>query len=261
MLLYRAPNDEDGSTQPRPEPAGPDVNAAGIEGIQRMVKHAVMLCIVSVCLAAVSLCGCTRRTEETPDPVVEQLRSVRAGSPAEKERVESAISLRQNGVVDSQPVLFGAYIRRETDLGGGLVGSALGFTFYDEDEDVVGCVIREERTAPDGSRQVLVEEYPVFMHYPTDYPLQPRYFPIQIRASDQRKDDQRWKEYAETDIRDKISARDGMRYFIETLPPVYVSVPEPNHTNVLVSVYDRAGHESNPVEPHYVPPKRAMTPK
>jgi len=119
-----------------------------------MVKQAVVVALWAtiMCLAAMSLCGCTHRTEETPDPVIEQLRSIRPRSPAQKERVESAISLRQNGVVDSQPVLLATSMRRDMDLGVGRIGSALTFTFYDEDEDVVGCVIREERTAPDGSR-------------------------------------------------------------------------------------------------------------
>jgi hypothetical protein len=208
-----------------------------------------------------SLCGCAKK--EAPDPVVKHLRSALAKTPAgkERERVELAISLRQNGVVDPQPVLFGAYIRGDTDLGGGRVGPALFLAFYDEGEDVVGCVIREECTAPDGSRQTLVEKYPVFMFYPSDWPLQPRYLPIQIRASDQPKDDQQWQEYIQTDIRDKILARDGMRCFIETLPPVYVSAPEPNHADVQVSLYDRPGYESNPVELRYIPRKTGVKPR
>lgn len=220
-----------------------------------MVKQAVIVVLwaISICLAAMSLCGCTHHTEETPDPVVEQFRSFRPKSAAIKERIELAISLRQNGVVDSQPILLSADIIDDADLGGGQVGFAIALAFYDEDEDVVGCVIREERAAPDGSRQALVEKYPVLMYYPTDGPLQVRYVPIQVRTSDQQKDDQQWKEYTETDRRGKISARGGMEYFLETLPPVYVSVPEPNHTDVLMYLYDQAGHESDPVEPHYVP--------
>lgn len=32
------------------------------------------------------------------------------------------------------------------------------------------------------------------------------------------------------------------------MPPIYISVPDPNRVKVLISIYDRAGNESESVE-------------
>jgi hypothetical protein len=204
----------------------------------------------SICLAAMSLCGCTRDADKTPDPVVEKLRSLVPQSPAAKERIDLAISLRQNAVIDSQPVLLYAYVRDDADFGDGQPSFVVGLGFYDEDKDVIGCAVREERTTHSGSRETFVESYPVFTHYPMDGTLQFRSFPIQVRTSDQRKDDQQWQKYIEAHTLDEKSVR-NRESFARTLPPVYVSIPEPNHTDVMVYLYDRGGHESNTLQlPH-----------
>lgn len=214
-----------------------------------MTKQLVVrvLWTMSVSLAAMSFSGCADHKQKSPDPVLERLRSLSENALNQKP-FDLAISLRQNDIVDPEPVFLFAGISADTKSGEGRFGWALGVGFYDEDEDVVGCIIREERAGPDGLRETLVEKYPVFMYYPTKGPVEVRFpVPIQVRTSDERKDDQQWQKYTETQPPEEMYARDR-QYWRDTLPPMYMSIPEPNQINIYVSLYDRAGHESNPIE-------------
>ncbi|MBP7050695.1 MAG: hypothetical protein KBE65_06750 [Phycisphaerae bacterium] len=77
--------------------------------------------------------------------------------------------------------------------------------------------------------------------------------------ADQRKDERAWQEFAARSPREfRDLAADVNNAAIadpnidddEPLyyPPVWVSNPEPNNVRVFVSIYDRAGHESESYE-------------
>ena len=117
---------------------------------------------------------------------------------------------------------------------------------YDEEKDIVGIGIREESYGTDREKDVLVEEYPVFTYYSSTQILQYRSVPIQFRRSGERKNDQQWQDFLEGKGFDKSLSSAAERFW-KTLPPVYVSVPEPSKVDVLVYVYDKGGHKSNPV--------------
>ena len=205
-------------------------------------------------LGATHLCGCDDTKKDTEDTIVQGLRWLQPETSADKERIALAISLRQNGIDDPQPLFLFALVDERADRGDGRAGFVLTFGVYDEDQDVIGCVIHEEHTARDGSRGNLVEKYPVFMYYPMVDILVFPFFPIRVRAMGERIDELSWKEYSEGHTMDEMSARD-FRHWAMTLPSVYVSIPEPNQTNVQVYLYDRAGHESNRVDLYHVPPR------
>ena len=84
-------------------------------------------------------------------------------------------------------------------------------------------------------------------------------YPIQIRDKHQRKNVCLWLEYANWNldglIREYVdkwqhdgrdtSPREVPR---KETPPIYISVPDPNRMHVFMSVYDRAGHESESIK-------------
>lgn len=71
--------------------------------------------------------------------------------------------------------------------------------------------------------------------------------PIQIRNVDQHKDSQRWDKYVKGEGIDINDVR-LLKYFKETLPTVWISIPEPNAVNVYVYIYDQKGHKSEPIK-------------
>lgn len=212
-----------------------------------MCKRTVIdvLWIAGVCLIVGSGYGCEDRKDDARDPIAAELES-HLKSPTAGERAQLALSMHKNGVVDPQPILIAAGAAYSDDF----KRDTVLIQQYDEEKDIVGIGIREERQGTDHAKDVLVEEYPVFTYYSSAGILQYRSVPIQFRRSGERKNEQQWQDFLEGKGFDQSFASDAERFW-KTLPPVYVSVPEPNKVDVFVYVYDRGGHKSNPVRLHY----------
>jgi hypothetical protein len=206
-----------------------------------MLKQGVIdvLRTAALCLIIGSGCGCGHHEDSARDPVALELEE-HLNSPTCGENARLALSLRKNGVIDPQPVLIAAsvFYSRDRDR------DVLMVLQYDEEKDIVGVGMREERQGTDRQKDVLVEEYPVFTYYSSTNVLQYRTMPIQIRRSDERKNEQQWQDFLEGKGPDQSFANAAERFW-KALPPVYVSIPEPNKVDVCVYVYDRGGYKSN----------------
>jgi len=188
--------------------------------------------------------GCRR------DPLVDALERHKEEAKAKgfrevEEHCELALSRLRNRVLDPEPILVMALLGRVTGS-----GRYLYLETFDEDRDIVGLGIREEYNDANGLKTLLTEEYPVFVHRMSSELLLSRLCPVKIRDGDQRKDEQRWDEYVKGEGIDVNSPR-AIERWTETLPPVWISIPEPNKVDVYVYVYDRAGRKS---EPFRLPP-------
>jgi hypothetical protein len=166
-----------------------------------------------------------------------------------QKNANTALSQLRRGVRDASPILFAAYLLA-ADSG----GTRLCAPCFDADQDLRGFCISERHLDPNGEATLIEERYPVFAPFLTTTPYNDLNFPVEIRNEDQRKDEQAWNEYVlaclEFIVRQCADARDGQDKPMEaslevTLPSMWVSIPEPNHVEVYISAYDRAGHESN----------------
>ncbi len=202
----------------------------------------VQLLLIGAMLAA-GTTGCKR------DPALSELNRLKGYAiekelDVEEQRIESALSKWRNGRLDSEPIMLwaqlGKPIRRET--------INLSFFTFDEDKDIVGFGIVEEYADVNGLRTTLTEEFKTTGNgpYPPDEAVQAFAFTVQIRDAGQRKDVQQWNEYLEAKSRDVEAGRElppvGKAWHIR--PPIWISIPEPNHVDVYVYVYDRQGHKS-----------------
>jgi len=166
-----------------------------------------------------------------------------------KARVEKARLLWQNGEIDPEPVIFYAMFISPRPGPYGLWVSA-----FDEDKDIVGLGIREERIGESGQRIVREEQYPIYVHIAPffDELLRESVVPVRIRDAGQAMDKQQWANYVHADPEE---AGEGIfsktaywsSNWEETLPPVWVSFPDPKVVDVYVYAYDKAGHKSTPV--------------
>ena len=203
----------------------------------RRLVQALLLVVIVVPVIS----GCKR------DPLLDDLKHLkeeakRKGYSAVEQRYELAISKWKNRTVDREPILIDA------GLGKSIVLPVLvGLITFDEDMDVFGIGINEECADVNGIKTTLTEEYPAFVHRMKPEMLDLRLFPVQIRDAGQRKNTQRWDEYVKGEGIDVNDVR-VLICWRETLPPVWVSIPEPNTVDVYVYIYDQAGHKSNPIK-------------
>ena len=227
---------------------------------EQLRHHAVLSAALGLsCLLAV---GCDRH----PDYDLDALQKWAEASwmPADaKERIQEAMTKYQNGVRDPEPLLIVAGLSgMESD------GYYIHVWTYDEDEDVLGCIVREEPLRADDGQRMLEEYYPTFIRGPIVGIAGGSSFPGHIRKGHERKDVKAWADYPDTDFErlekelfaaaPKPPPSDNpfedprrehrFQFWEDTLPPVWISIPEPNHVKVWVSVYDKAGRKSNEVE-------------
>ena len=213
------------------------------------MKKKTVTCVVSaVILTSIMIPGCEHQSDQDNhgDTVREELMRIR-NSPAVKpdgseRRVEKALSLWQNRTTDEQPVLIGAGLSTSRESG----EIRLGLTFLDEGMDVLGVGVQEEYAPENGLEISLVEEYPALIHRPQDGALSFRLIAVRIRDAGQRKDSEQWLEYCRGQTIE-VSKTKSPNYYRETLPPIWVSLPDPNRRNVCVFVYDRAGNKSDSI--------------
>ncbi|MHC4144464.1 MAG: hypothetical protein ACYSWW_21005 [Planctomycetota bacterium] len=183
-----------------------------------------------------------------PGLVQAELRSLAEGAnvagefPDVMQRAAPALSKWLNPTSDPEPIMFWAVLARPSKR-----PETLWLYFIDEDMDAVGFAIEEHYVDAKGARQTRLEEYPAFAHTQWIDVLGSRMIPVCLRDADQRADKERWNSYVEGTSIDPnmLTSRD---YWKERLPPVWVSIPEPNVVDVNVYVYDRAGNRSESVK-------------
>lgn len=153
------------------------------------------------------------------------------------------ISQFENQKINPEPVIVIAALIGTEEIN----PKGLNIFCYDEDKDVIGIGIKEKYTDSNGIVTNLIEEYPVayFRKYPTNIPALA--VPIDIRNSNQRKSEKDWKDYIDS----QNIVADNRQDWYSTLPIVWISMPEPNKTEVEVYVYDRGGHKSNSTKVHF----------
>jgi len=184
-----------------------------------------------------------------PDSVLRELNrlkdaAIKQGFDVEEKRAELALSKWQNGRLDREPILLWAELVKPI----GMEAKDLAFFTFDEDKDIVGFGIVEEYVDANGLRTTLTEEYETTEKgpYPPDDSVPAFIFPVQIRDAGQRKDVQKWNEYLEAKSNDVKAGRElppvGKAWHV--MPPIWISIPEPNHVYVYVYVYDRQGHKA-----------------
>jgi hypothetical protein len=206
--------------------------------------------VSSIFLAA----GCERRdsdarvTQEGSSDSVGQflMRSVQQAPDGSVWKKYAALALEkwQNGVLDPEPILLGAQLSKSSKD----QRPYLAVLTYDEDEDLAGIGVEEQRSdANDLTTEAVVEEYPIVAHL--NQPDVTRFLrvPVHIRDSGQRKDPNAWDQYVAHPL-DYRTGTERIERWRQDLPPIWISAPKPHTVNVRIYIYDRAGHRSDAVE-------------
>jgi len=210
--------------------------------------------------------GCKRNPKISDSNMValERLSQNSTVSQDVRDRAQKAIANYTNSTIESEPLLL--YVRPLIEF----VGSErnkLRITVIDEDNDLIGFGLKEEARETNGAINILLEEeYPVFIHYQGLARVNHYETPFFTRLNEQRKDEEIWSDYIAMDFDAKMkqiklphSSGDRLSDTIEyyervyelwekTLPPVWISIPDPNTLNVWIYVYDKAGNKSNSVK-------------
>lgn len=205
-----------------------------------------LLVLVAIILSG----GCRNSTnaptgtrEHDPNGALESFLATWRGPDVETEqRTRLALSKWQNGVIDREPILLCASAVKSSKT----QSVTLSLTAYDEDKDLLGIVVEEERSDANGVS--LSEKYPVYVHLRQLDTADARSIGIHLRGKGERKDESRWKEYVCNKEIEETSLKRNARSYRDTMPPVYITVPEPNGVAVWIRLYDGAGNQSTRVK-------------
>lgn len=165
-----------------------------------------------------------------------------------RKRVRDLLALYETKAFGTKPILIFAFITQAI----GAEEPDLGICFFDKDANVLGIGITEEEI---GKNKASIEEtYPVFTHSALNS-LHYGIIPIKLRSASEHKDPVVWAEYEKTNpeslvqwLIDNNTPERVPDWWLFTLPPVWVSNPDPNKLDVWVWVYDKAGNKSEPIE-------------
>ncbi len=180
-----------------------------------------------------------------------------------RQRTQLAMSKWQDGVTDPKPFLIDVAMMtasvEDGEDGEYEERMVLVLITYDEDADYIGCVVEEECVDSNGVTTTLEEKYPVYTHLDRGV-VRFSSFPVLLRDKNQRKPEEQWQKYVSTplqQLRKEYMKRLKKTYWSwrDTLPPLWVSIPEPNKVYVRLRVYDRAGHQSEQINLVYEPRK------
>ena len=230
------------------------------------MKKMVMLytCAIFLIFTLVSagLTGCQRASPQNTekDPVINVINKAVKNPripPEVRERANIAISQWENRVIDPKPIVINACLLSFE----GYDSIDLALTIFAECKDIIGFGIKEVHSSPNSPQDIIVEEvYPVYIHCPLSDIANLWRVPVQIRKGDRRKDEQSWQKYVNCDYEKLLHDYKQSEEFLKhglgdfsslwdaTLPPVLVSIPEPNKIDVWVWVYDKAGNKSEPIK-------------
>lgn len=186
--------------------------------------------------------------------------------PDAKERARLAMKQYREGTLSVEPTLVVASLSSSE----GWDEVELGLVVCDANEDLRGVILREESVDSNGVKTVLTEHYPFYAHWIGPGVVNLHLVEIGLRDNGQRKDENAWAAYLAMDFPAAMQEAldtgnlkvdpDAMvpwddplwdarlRFWRETLPPIWVSNPDPNGTKVWVQVCDQEGHKSNTVE-------------
>ena len=212
-----------------------------------------------------STTGCKRNPNfsDSNIAILEQLSQNSSVSQDIRDRAQQAIANYTNSTIEPEPYLLYARILEDAP---GPERNELDVAVLDEDKDLLGFGVKEELKDPDGNVHILEEEYPAFVHYQGLATVNVYTIPFFTRTNEQRKNEKIWADYVEMDFDTKMeqiklpnSSRgwfaDMEEYNIrlyelweKSLPPIWISIPDPNKLTVWVYVYDKAGHKSNSVK-------------
>ena len=108
---------------------------------------------------------------------------------------------------------------------------------------------------------MIEEDYPIYVAWARTPIFDPTAIPVEVRVQGKQKDERLWRDYMIRALDDVVRRQVDERLtdykrlklppdkeMLDAMPPVYMSVPEPNKVRVVVSVYDRAGNESEGIE-------------
>jgi hypothetical protein len=178
--------------------------------------------------------------------------------PESNQLVNMAISKWQNGALDPEPFLLYNQLHefRNDFKDSNFKSASLSFYIYDEEKDIVGLIIEEEHTDSQGTNTSFQENYPIFLHYVQKNVLRLIDIKVYMRNGN-KKNEEKWQEYANKSIEQlKNEFKSGKNMintpFIDTLPKVWISIPEPNKVNVNLYVYDKNGNISQPLKLRYI---------
>lgn len=231
------------------------------DGLEKQMYLSILFLIFT--LTFLFITGC----EENPlftDPNMDALEKWSRRpwlTPDADERFSLAISTYKNNTMDPVPILLVAFLSKP-------IGSEevnLGVVVLDEDKDMQGFVIKEESQDPNGTANILTEDYPAFVHHPCIIGVNSYIFPISIRKNGQLKNNKLWTEYLTMDFDAQVKqikvpksgdwfAEVGeywdrvYKLWNESLPTIYTSIPDPNELNIWMHVYDKAGNKSNSIK-------------
>jgi hypothetical protein len=208
------------------------------------------MCVFLLSCSAMVISGCTRNPankESGPSakdpPGMQFLKERQSTDPCFERLRQLALARWQNGTLDPEPILLFVQLSRPV----GYESVRIGLLIFDEDKDVLGFGVRERYVDANGLRSERLEEYPLFIHEIWQDVLKARSIPVQVRDKGQQKDSQAWEAYVRGQGIDKDRAMKSESYYIDTLPPIWISAPDPNRVDVYVYLYDREDHKSEAV--------------
>lgn len=206
--------------------------------------------------------GCKQHPKQG-DPnivILEKLSQNSSVSQDVRDLARQAIANYRNGTIDPKPELL--YLSPIIETSESEKNEFI-ITVIDEDNDLLGLGIKEESRDPNSKIDILEEEYPVFVHYPGLTVVNGYSIPFFIRSHEQQKNEKSWTDYLAIDFDTRMKQiklpyssgdqfADTEEYFIrvyelweDTLPLVWISIPDPDRLTVWIYVYDKAGHKSN----------------
>jgi len=229
---------------------------------QSGIKGALALFISGAVTIMITLDGCKRQKGDHQkfvfDLAVTSLTNMadKNMAPDLGKRAKAALSKLKNGVLDTEPNLILAIIGFPKPS-----EPALNIIYFDEDRDIRGLRVKEQYIDPNGMTTTIEEDYPLFVNALDTLISEHTMFPIRIRDKNQRKDRCLWLEYANLNLDELIrkyldkkqhvgddTFTRGVLWKEKEMPPVYISVPDPNKVQVFISIYDRAGNESESIK-------------
>ncbi|MBN1363041.1 MAG: hypothetical protein JW993_20750 [Sedimentisphaerales bacterium] len=178
-----------------------------------------------------------------------------------QERAKVALCELNTREVSTKPMFVYAMISRADEPGEYL----LTFMCFDEARDLRGLRIKERQENAGEAIGSITEDYPIFVDYLESWTLERRVIPVTIRQAGQRKDEGLWLEYENRCLRAvvervlaskhkrSVTTTPRDRVSIRGMPPLCMSLPEPNHVTVQICAYDKTGRESTWINVDYWP--------
>jgi len=191
--------------------------------------------------------------------------SSRELGPETRKNLSHAIKTYKNKMMDPTPILIEAGLTQAI----GDEQIILFSRILDEDEDILGFVIKEESQDQNGVVTTLEEDYPAFIHDPRIGVANTYAFDISTRKGEHRKNIKDWEDHLAMDFDSQVKQQIGppppdssedwyhkyeqystrvFKLWKSSLPTIYISIPDHDKINVRIYVYDKAGNKSNTAE-------------